>query len=298
MSFRPYLLSVALVLPQLCFSQIQSAQPTPNLDLPVTTTHVEIPFKLYRDYLIVVQGSLGTLGRLNFLIDTGVNPTAVDRIIAKQLGLAGRAQTLALLDQDMAVRQVVLPSLQVGPIRAESLPGMIQDLSSLQEALGTRIDAVIGFDVLSLSSFSIDYRTHKIVFGPIESLPTAVPFDTGPPVVTVRARVEDEPIRLLLDSGAAEFVLFECQLHGRLRQLPVSGVVRGFFNGANRESRLTEVWLRGVRLGATDFGLQKALTAEKNANCGRSFDGVVGIRRFGLKWVAFDFQHQTFSWKR
>jgi predicted aspartyl protease len=262
------------------------------------TAHVEIPFKLYGNYLIVVQGSLGTCERLNFLIDTGVNPTAVDRRIAKKLGLTGGAHTVAFLNQNTSVGQVVLPSLKLGPIHAEALPGMIQDLSYFQEALGTQIDVIVGLGVLSLSSFSIDYTKKTIMFGPIERLPSAVPFETGPPVVTVQAKIEDEPVRLLVDSGAAELVLFECQLHGRLRRLPVSGVVKRFLNGVNRESGLREVWLRGVRVGATDFGLQKALTADDNANCGRSFDGVVGIRRLGLKWVAFDFEQRSFSWKR
>jgi hypothetical protein len=175
---------------------------------------------------------------------------------------------------------------------------MIQDLSSLQEALGTRIHAIVGFGVLSLSSFSIDYRTKKIAFGPIESSPSSVPFDTGPPVLTVQLRLKDDPVRVLVDTGAAELVLFQCQLHGHLRQLPVSGVTRFLANGAAKESRLTEVWLPGVRLGATDLALHKGLEADGNANCGRSFDGVVGIAGLGLKWVAFDFEHRSFSWKR
>src|SRR5262249_53334938 len=103
------------------------------------------------------------------------------------------------------------------------------------------------------------------------------------------------PVRLLVDTGAAELVLFECKLHGHLRQLPVSGDPRRLSNSCGTESGLTEVWLRGVRLGAIDFGLQKALSADGSVNCDRSFDGVFGTM---LKLIAFDFEHQTFSWKR
>jgi hypothetical protein len=73
---------------------------------------------------------------------------------------------------------------------------------------------------------------------------------------------------------------------------------RIFLNGVSKEFALTEVWLPRVRLGATDFGLQKGLAADDNASCGRSFDGEVGITGLGLRWVAFDFEHRTFSWKR
>jgi aspartyl protease len=299
MNARLCLLWAALLLPQSGFPRVaQGAFPISDGKLPRATSLVEIPFKLYRNYLIVVEGSLGKLERLNFLIDTGVNPTAVDLRIANKLRLTGGAQKLALFNHNTDVRQVVLPSLQLGPIRAEFLPGMIQDLSRFEEVLGVRIDAIVGFGVLSLSSFSIDYRSKKLVFGPIESSPLAVPFDTGPPVLTVQLQVQDEPVRLMLDTGAMELVLFACQLHGRLRQLPVSGMRRFFYNGAGKEIELTEVWLSGVRLGATDFGLQEGFSADDNANCGRFYDGVVGITRLGLKWVAFDFEHQTFSWKR
>jgi hypothetical protein len=298
MSLRLCLLWSALVLPRLCFSQTQSAARIPNGDLPGATPRVEIPFKLYRDYLIVVQGSVGTLDKLNFVIDTGVNPPAVDARIAKKLPPTGGVHKLALLNQNVDVRQVLLPSLQVGPIRAKSLLAVIQDLSSLERALGVRIDALVGFGVLSLGSFSIDYTTKRIIFGPVESLQSAVPFDTGPPVLTVQLRVKGKPVRVLVDTGADELVLFECQLHGRLSQLPASGVVKQFFNGADKQHELREVWLVGVRLGATDFGVQKAFSADGNDNCGRSFDGVVGTRRLGLKRIAFDFDHRSFSWTR
>jgi predicted aspartyl protease len=298
MNFRLWFLCSALVLSQMCFSQTQSAPPIRNRDLPGASPRVEIPFKLYRDYLIVVQGSVGTFDKLNIVIDTGVDPPAVDARIANKIPSTSGVHKLALLNQNVDVRQVVLPSLQVGPIRAKSLLAVVQDLSPFEQACGIRIDAVVGFGVLSLSSFSIDYRAKKIVFGPVESSQSAVPFDTGPPVLTVQLRIKGEPVRVLVDTGADELVLFECQLHGRLRQLPASGVLKRFFNGAGKEYELREVWLMGVRLGATDFGVQKGLEADGNANCGRSFDGVVGIRSLGLKSVAFDFEHRSLSWTR
>lgn len=258
---------------------------------------VEIPFQLQQGYLIVAHGSLGNLSRLNFLIDTGTDPTAVDVRIAKKLRLTGRPHELVLLNEITDVRETVLPSLQLGPIRAESVPAMIQDLSAFEAASGERIDAIIGFGVLSRSSFSINYQSKKIVFGPIESLPFTGPLDIGPEGLTVQFDVQDKPVRLLVDTGSCELILFKCKVQSRLDKLTVGDAHRLLNNGGSQQ-KYTEVRLPGLRLAANDFGPQKALSADGDANCGLPFDGVVGATALGLKWIAFDFEHRNLGWRR
>ena len=53
----------------------------------------------------------------------------------------------------------------MGPIRAESIRGIVQDLSPVENNLGVRIDAIVGFGILSTENFIIDYDSKKIVFG-------------------------------------------------------------------------------------------------------------------------------------
>jgi predicted aspartyl protease len=295
---RTCLLWAVLVFPSSGFPQItRDVSRTDDQNALTEVPPVEIPFKLCGSHLIVVQGTLGDLERLNFLVDTGANPSAVDRRIAKKLGLQGSAGKLALFNQNTNVERVVLPSLRLGPIRATSLPGLVQDLSSVEKVLGIQIDAILGFDVLSLSSFSIDYKSKKIIFGHIEPSPAMIPLGIRPPTFTVQLQVQDEQIRLLVDTGAADLLLFECRLSGRLRELPTRGVKRSS-NSTQSQFELREVSLPSVRLGETDFGLRKAFLLDDNTNCGRSFDGVVGPLSLGLKWIAFDFEHRTFSWER
>jgi predicted aspartyl protease len=288
----------ALVLPAPCLSQIfPDAIPTSDRKLPAVVAPVEIPFKLYQDYLIVVQGSLGTLDRLNFLIDTGTNPSMIDRRIAKKLRLRGKAGKLALFKQDSKVERVVLPSIRLGPVRADFLPGFVHDLSPVGKALGVRIDAIVGLDLLGRSSFVIDYTSKKISFGAIEPSPYEVPFDTGPPTLTLQLRIHDQGVRLLVDTGAANLLLFDCQLPADLLELPTRGIKRSS-NAEGTEFEVKEIWIPEVRLGTTDFGLEKAFLVNDKANCGLAFDGVVGAASLGLKWIAFDFERRSFSWKR
>src|SRR5215468_2975274 len=148
--------------------RVTQKAPVISGNTPGRTSPVAIPFKLYQDHLIVVQGALGDLEQLNFLIDTGSNPSAIDRKIAAKFGLRGTAAKLLLFNRSKNVDYAILPSMRIGPIRAVSVPGLVQDLSPVGDAMGLRIDAVVGIDVLSRSSFSIDYESKRMVFGAIE----------------------------------------------------------------------------------------------------------------------------------
>ena len=57
---------------------------SPQVALATENTN-EIPFKLYRDYAIMVRGSIGNLKNLNFLVDTGAVPSVLDERTARQL---------------------------------------------------------------------------------------------------------------------------------------------------------------------------------------------------------------------
>jgi predicted aspartyl protease len=99
-------------------------------------TGKKIPFKLYGKYLVVVEGSIGGLKKKNFLIDTGTNPTIVDEQIAKQLqlrSLTGMPDSLPVVTGVVRATFAVLPHLQFGPIRRDSMKVVIEDLSPLHE---------------------------------------------------------------------------------------------------------------------------------------------------------------------
>lgn len=300
MKFTVCLLWTSMALPATCLSQTLP-------DIPLTTdrqpsngvARAEIPFRLYQDYLIVVQGSLGSLEGLNFLIDTGANASSIERRIANKLQLAGEADKLSLFNQKVEVARVILPRLQLGPIRVESLPGLIQDLSPVEKALGVRIDAIVGFDVLARSSFIVDYESKKIFFGPLESSTLAVPFDAGSPApgVTVQLRIQGQPVRLLVDTGTALLLFYECNLPPNLRVLPTQSVKHSF-NSAMTQFDTEEVRVAEVRLGASDFGVEKSFLLNDHANCRQSINGVLGVRSLGLKWIAFDFERRRFGWRK
>jgi hypothetical protein len=262
----------------------------PNFESP------EISFQVYRNYLMVVQGSLAGTESRNFIIDSGADPSVIDSRVAQELHLKGAVGKLALLNQVVDVQQAVLPSVEIGPLRVISLPVFIRDLAFLQKSLGIRVDAVIGLDMLSLSSFTINFASRKILFGPVEPADSAVPFQSGPPLITVQMKVQGVILRLLLDTGASGLLLFQSQIRDRLPHLTSLGERTSSNMGG--DFRLKRVRLLGTYLGLADFGQQIAFVVEDQQNSSRDFEGLLGISALGFKQIAFDFEHCTFSWKR
>jgi hypothetical protein len=109
---------------------------------PVPNPTIQLPIQLYRDYLVVVEGSIGTLEKLTFIIDTGAYPSMVDQRISTALGLSERGGTVGLVNHNAQTKLAIVPVIAVGPARAESIPVLVQDLSSFEKTLGRRIDAI------------------------------------------------------------------------------------------------------------------------------------------------------------
>jgi predicted aspartyl protease len=213
---KPILLSIAslAVLGLLCNPLLAQSDSVAMLAgaQPVFNPTVELPIQLCRDYLVVVEGSIGTLEKLTFIVDTGTYPSIVDQRIATTLGLREREGKAVLVGQSVQARLAIVPFVGIGPVRVELVPVLVQDLSSLEKTLGRRIDAVVGLDVLGKNSFSINYRTKKLRFGPMGRSRSTISFETGQPLITVEARLHDRPVRLLVDTGAAALLLFQSQL--------------------------------------------------------------------------------------
>jgi predicted aspartyl protease len=257
---------------------------------------VEVPFKLYRGYVIVVKGSIAGLDKLNLLIDTGAVPSVVDRRIAQKLKLSGNGQSLSVFSQSVQAQGVVLPDLALGPIRVERVPVLVRDLAFIEEGMGIHVDAMIGLDVLARSSFSIDYRSKKMAFGPVEPSQSTVAFEPGPGYVVVQFQVQGRPLSLVVDTGAKDLVLFGSRVQGRLASVRTAGAKTSANMGG--ESQLQEVRLPAARLGTTDLGNQKAYLLATSAQALPNFDGLLGVTALGVKRLAFDFDRQTISWER
>jgi hypothetical protein len=296
------LLSSCFLLLLALFSANRTCSQAPTAPLDPTTMQTapsqppsKLPFRLHWGYLAVVEGSIADIHGLNFLVDTGSYPSVVDQKIARSLGLTGQTARVTLSGKSVPTQRVVLPSLLVGPIRAEALPAVAQDLSFFQKAIGFRIDAIVGLDVLRKSSFTINYRTNEIIFGPVESLPFSARFETDTPVVTIRMQSLDQQLRLVVDTGGPDLMLFQ----SRLRAFPVLqrlGIEK--VSDVSGSFHRRRVLVPDVHLGKEKIGSQIAFILDDRKDDGDNFDGVLGIRGAKFCKIAFDFEHHTISWDR
>ena len=295
--FSSLLLILTLSYPGATCSQMPTAPP--NLEAQQkhspTSAPVKLPFHLHWGYLVIIEGSIGNVQKLHFLVDTGACPSVVDQKIAHTLGLAEQPARVTLSNSSVQTRLVVLPSVLMGPVRVESLPVLTQDLSFFQKVLGYRVDAIVGMDVLRKSSFSINYRTKEMLFGPADGLRFSVPFETDTPVVTIRMESQNRPLRLVVDTGGPDLMLFQSSISdytdfqalGTEKVMDVSGAFQ------RRRVRIPEVYLGKVKIGS-----QIAFVADDRKDDGDNFDGVLGVRGPQFWKIAFDFEHQSFSWEQ
>jgi len=254
---------------------------------------VKLPIRLYWGYLVIVEGSIGSVQKLSFLVDTGACPSVVDQKIAHDLKLAEQPERVNLWNQSVQARQVVIPSLSVGPVRVESIPVLAEDLSFLQKALGFKVHAIVGMDVLRKSSFTINYKVKEILFGVPENLAHSVPFETDTPVITVRMGFQDRRLRMVVDSGGPDLTLFRSRV-----SMPAGLQALGSETVADASGTFqrTKVRIPELHMGKETVGAQTVFLVDDRKDEEDDFDGVLGVRGLQFWKVGFDFENRRFSW--
>ena len=276
------------------FIHLESAEATPGTGVDSTIRQGEIPFKLYGGFLIMVEGRIGDRDKLKFVLDTGVTFSAVDRKLAEKLNVEHRAGKILNFDKTVAAEWAEVPHLEFGPIQVSNISMMVADLRYFQ-SYATHVDAVIGLDVLRLSSFSIDYNSHRVSFGPVDTS-SGVPMDQDAICITVKLMVGDTPVRLMVDTGAQAMIFYEDRVVPRLPQLRIEGEITGRSLGGSLLSKRGSI--SKARLGATDLDGIVFLVKAPSGNVLPGIDGYLGTSALKARRIDFNFETNTLAWKK
>ena len=243
-------------------------------------------FDLYHGYLIVARGAVGSQKGLNFLVDTGTNPSVLDRRVAQKLHLQERPSILAGINGRVQAGQATVPSLQFGPIRLENFNVVVADLSFFSKAIPVRIDGVIGLDVVGQNPFEIDYTASRILFGPTPSLKNSLPLELrgGLPIVTAGA--DHVSAHLVLDTAASALILFAPQAPATVSRVKATAVQQSSSRMGEFERK--QVVLNSLTLGQTEFRWQQAFLVQNPWEGKEEFNGLMSPALLGITRLAID----------
>ena len=257
----------------------------------------DLPFQLIDGWAVVVKGAIGGEPSRTILIDTGAVPSAISKETAKKLGLLGSAEQVSVMNRAIGVERVHVPNVQVGPLAANSFDMVAADFGTIEQALHTRLDAVIGLDLLGRQNFTIDYRGKKILFGigvqAVDSVTFQLRHAAGGTYVLVPMESGGEKFQMLLDTGTKDITLFRPRLKGSLQQIRLRN--EDVTINAGGSGKISEIVIPSLRLGSLARSQQAAYVLTTSETDLRDFDGMLGPIAIGAVAVEFDFDRKTIT---
>jgi predicted aspartyl protease len=258
---------------------------------PTPTVNPTMPFELVSGFLVVVDGQIGNVDGLKFILDTGATHSLIDRKVADRLHLKRRSGEVISFDHYIPVEWAIIPELRVGPLRTETLRVMVVKLAEYSDP-AEHADGIIGLDLLSQSKkFTIDYEKRTV------SLQLAEVGTTGrssSPCFVIPLVVQGLQVNLAVDTGLQGIVLYKNRLRKGLPKMRIEGestnVVMGRLRG-------TQVRLPGVRIVDAEVVSTAILIDGPDDKTLPGVDGYLGPATLQAKRIEFDFDAKVLRWQ-
>jgi len=117
------------------------------LDLQHPCPSLALPFDMVSNFEVVVQGQIGELDGLKFILDTGSSHSVIDRRVADRIGLHRRPGKVFNFDRDLAIEWADVPMFGSADAHRERPHEGRQTRRDSEFA--DNVDGIIGLDVLS-----------------------------------------------------------------------------------------------------------------------------------------------------
>jgi predicted aspartyl protease len=259
-------------------------------ELPPKSADSTMPFELLSDFVVVVQGQAGALGGLRFILDTGSSHTVIDRRVADRLGLRRHPGRVMNFDRYIPVDWTEVPQLRVGPIRATAFRVLVVNLAQLS-VFGTQADGILGLDLLSRGRIlAIDYERRLVS---VEIDPQSKGRAAPPNGFVVPVAVQGVPMRLLVDTGFRDMLVYNQRLRNALPHLRTLGEPQKAVIG---RLQAMQVNLPGVEIFGRDAVTPVFLIDGPTPDVG-AVDGYLGPASLHAKRIELDFVSKVLRWQ-
>lgn len=273
-----------LVLAGVLVPDIHSQDPSKRVDSST------IPFELLSDFLVVVDGQIGNLKSLKFILDTGATRSIIDRNLADRLRLQRHAGRIINFDRQIPIEWAGIPELRIGPVKARGVRAGVVKLGEYS-GLAENVDGVIGLDVLSNTrKITIDYVKRSIS---LQFASEGIGKRTNVECLVIPFVVEGLAMHLVLDTGVQGVLLYRSRLAQRAPRICTQGEVR---HGRMGQLRMTRVKLCDVEFGQEAAGTVFLINGPPKG-VPAVVDGYIGPAALKAKQIEFDFVTGFFRWR-
>lgn len=265
-------------------------QPRPSEDASGSA----LPFRLSSGYLIQVEGCIGAQAHLKFILDTGASISIVGQRMAQKLKLDAHPAQSFNFDRNLQWETATIPEIQFGPIRAAHVAVLVGDLARYSE-FASKADAIIGMDLLRLNDFTIDYGSGHLIFDPMAPRTYLAGGDPMTKCPIIELRVQDRPVRLIVDTGLQGVLLYEERLRRSVPGLRTSGSIKTARMGGRVAAK--QATLPDVVFGNRNRELKVVLLPAPPEDMLPGIAGFVGVAALQARRVHFDFSRKTLTWE-
>jgi predicted aspartyl protease len=245
---------------------------------------MSIPVKVYHGFLVVAEGQFGgENARQNFIIDTGTSPTILNTAVARHLGLPLAQAKLSAIGRESQIFAATVPEIQLGPLQAMSVEVLVTDLSAVERDLNLPIAGILGMDVLSKSSFRLDYGNQLMEFGEVAPVGIPIKLSTRADLPIAEINIGGKLLRLLVDTGSDRLVFFGARSAAEISHNTANSPLQGNSVASAvpvRAASTLEFELHGQRFRQNAYfvsGGEEPL-----------FDGLLSVRSLGIRVVSLD----------
>ena len=158
------LVAAAAVYP--CIASAQIARPVATI---VPGARAEVPFELFRENRIVLNGRLAG-NDTSMILDSGAGVTVVDRDYAKKIGLKkGMKITAQGVGGSQDAELVEDVTVEVGNLKLTGVSVAVIDLDAVEKGIGRPIPVILGRELFMSSVVGIDFNQQLLTLSPAKN---------------------------------------------------------------------------------------------------------------------------------